>query len=87
MRVACSLFLLLVAFLYPHTVTAEPRPRSVLLLDQSEPNAQFGLQFRAALRATLDQGQADPVTIYSEILDIARFNGAQFEPIVREYLR
>ena len=60
MRVACSLFLLLVAFLYPHTVTAEPRPRSVLLLDQSEPNAQFGLQFRAALRATLDQGQADP---------------------------
>ena len=66
MRVACSLFLLLVAFLYPHTVTAEPRPRSVLLLDQ---------------------GQADPVTIYSEILDIARFNGAQFEPIVREYLR
>ena len=87
MRVACSLFLLLVAFLYPHTVAAEPRPRSVLLLDQSEPNAQFGLQFRAALRATLDQGQADPVAIYSEILDIARFNGAQFKPIVREYLR
>ncbi len=88
MRVLFSLLLLFVAVLCPPTAkAAEPRPRSVLLLDQSEPNAPFGLQFRAALRATLDQGQADPIAIYSEILDIARFNGAQFESNVRDYLR
>ena len=88
MRVLFSLLLLFVAALCPPTAkAAEPRPRSVLLLDQSEPNAPFGLQFRAALRATLDQGQADPIAIYSEILDIARFNGAQFESNVRDYLR
>ena len=59
----------------------------MLLLDQSEPNAPFGLQFRTALRAALDQGQTDPVTIYSEVLDIARFNGPNFDATMRDYLR
>ncbi len=54
MRVLLSLVLFPLAASYPCTApAAEPRPRSVLLLDQSEPNAPFGLQFRAALRVEL----------------------------------
>jgi signal transduction histidine kinase len=88
MRVLYSLFLLLLAAQYPHTAeAADPRPRSVLLLDQSEPNAPFGLQFRAALRASLNQGQDDPITIYSEVMDIARFGGPGYDAVLRDYLR
>jgi signal transduction histidine kinase len=88
MRVFYALFLLLLAALYPHTAeAADPGPRSVLLLDQSEPNAPFGLQFRAALRASLYQGQDDPITIYSEVMDIARFGGPGYDAVLRDYLR
>lgn len=88
MHFVYSLFLLLLVGLYPHVApAAEPRPRSVLLLDQSEPNAPFGLQFRAALRASLYQDQEDPITIYSEVMDIARFGGAGYDAALREYFR
>lgn len=88
MRVLYSLFFFLLAASYPYTApAAEPRPRSVLLLDQSEPNAPFGLQFRAALRSSLYQGQEDPVTIYSEVMDIARFGGSGYDAVLREYFR
>jgi signal transduction histidine kinase len=66
---------------------AEPLPRSVLIADQNEPNAPWGLQFRAALLSTLKAGSPTPLVIYSEALDLGRFNGAQYEELLRTYLR
>jgi signal transduction histidine kinase len=59
----------------------------VLIVDQSEPNAPWGLQFRAALLSNLKAGSPTPLVIYSEALDLGRFNGPQHEELLRTYLR
>jgi signal transduction histidine kinase len=66
---------------------AEAVPRSVLIFDQSEPNSQWGIGFRAGLVATLGADAARPISIYSEVLDLARFNSKEYEELQRTYLR
>lgn len=68
------------------TQAAEPLPRSVLILDQSEPNSQWGFGFRAGLRSVLDAEATESITIYSEILDLGRFKGKDYEALLRVYL-
>ncbi len=66
---------------------AEAVPRSVLIFDQSEPNSQWGIGFRAGLVATLGADAARPISIYSEVLDLAQFNSKEYEELQRTYLR
>ena len=65
---------------------AEP-PRSVLILDQSEPNSPWGNEFRATLRSSLNEGAAAPIAVYVEMLDLGRFNGSGYENLLRTFLR
>jgi len=81
------LILVFVGILPTMSVAAEPLPRSVLILDQSEPNSRWGLGFRGALSATLNTDAAPPVAIYSEILDLGRFSGKDYEALLRTSLR
>jgi signal transduction histidine kinase len=67
-------------------LAAEPLPRSVLILDQTDPNSQWGNGFRAALIATLGVDETRPVSIYSEVLNLARFNSKDYEAVLRTYL-
>lgn len=59
----------------------------MLIFDQSEPNSQWGIGFRAGLVATLGADAARPISIYSEVLDLARFNSKEYEELQRTYLR
>ena len=65
---------------------AEPLPRSALIFDQSEPNSQWGLTFRDGLRSVLSADPTAPIAIYSEVLDLARFNGKEYEELLRTSL-
>ena len=78
---------ILVAACLPTSAVGQPLPRSVLVFDQSEPNSQWGVGFRRTLRTGLNANATAPVTIYSEILDLSRFNGQQYEELLRPYLR
>ena len=68
-------------------LAAEPLPRSVLIFDQSEPNSPWGIEFRATLRSTLSADPMAPVVIYSEVLDLSRFNTEEYEELLRTSLR
>jgi len=75
------------AWLTPAIVpAAEPLPRSVLILDQTEPNSQWGFTFRGGLRSVLSADETAPIAIYSEILDLGRFSGKEYEELLRTSL-
>ena len=61
------------------------RPRSVLVLDQSNLRGPFYYQLSAGLRAPLDADGR--VTIYSENLDLTRFDGADYEESLKRHLK
>jgi signal transduction histidine kinase len=65
---------------------AEPLPRSVLILDQTEPNSQWGFAFRGGVRSVLSADPTAPIAIYSEVLDLGRFNGKDYEELLRTSL-
>jgi signal transduction histidine kinase len=69
------------------SAAAESMPPSVLIFDQSEPNIPWGLQFRSALLSALKAGSPNRLAIYSETLDLGRFNGPQYEELLQTYLR
>ena len=72
---------------YAAPAAAEPLPRSVLILDQSEPSAPWGIAFRDALRLTPNARSAAPIALYSEVVDLGRFNSPRYEELLRTYLR
>jgi signal transduction histidine kinase len=65
---------------------AEPLPRSVLILDQTEPASQWGFSFRSGLRSVLGADPTAPIAIYSEVLDLGRFSGKEYEDLLRTSL-
>jgi signal transduction histidine kinase len=83
-----GLFLLLAALLTPSYVPAEElRPRSILLLDQSDLRGPFFTQVLASLRATVSAGAGAHVTIYAESLDLSRYSGEAYEASLRQLLK
>jgi signal transduction histidine kinase len=68
------------------SASAEPLPRSVLIIDQSNPNAPWAMAFRATLVSALKADSPNPIAVYSESLDLARFNSPQYVELLRTYL-
>jgi signal transduction histidine kinase len=66
---------------------AAPLPRSVLILDATEPNAPWGIEFRAVLRSALSADAMASIAIYSEVLDLARFNSNEYKELLSNFLR
>lgn len=89
MRRCCApliaVFIAVSASLRP--ASAEPLPRSVLILDQTDPNAPWGIAFRGALRRVLAAERESPITQYVEVLDLARFGGPRMEENLRNSFR
>src|SRR5215470_12568839 len=80
--------LALIAFLaLPISATAEPLPRSVLILDQSDTDSAWYQSFSSSFRSTLNAGSAARVSVYAEHLDFSRFNGPRHDALMRGYLR
>jgi signal transduction histidine kinase len=86
-RIRLLLFYLLVALGFPTVAAAEPLPRSVLILDQSDAHSAWYAPFSATFRSTLHAGSANRISVYAEHLDLSRFGGAQHDDLLRTYLR
>ena len=51
--------------------TAQPQPRSVLILDQSDTHSAWYGPFSGAFRSTLYAGSAERIPVYAEHLDLS----------------
>jgi signal transduction histidine kinase len=71
----------------PVFTAAEPLPRSVLIITQSSPTSAGAVAMVDGIRSALDVSSAQPITIYSEHLDLNRFPTARHKEISRNYLR
>jgi len=78
----------LFALLAPTDLPAgEVRPRSILILHQSEIRGPFYYQIFDAFRAEVE-GKPQPLTtIYAESLDLSRFGGDAYNTGLRQFLR
>jgi signal transduction histidine kinase len=63
---------------------AELRPRSILVLDQSEARGPFYYQLFSGLREVVARPHT---TLYAENLDLSRFKGAAYEQSLKRYLK
>jgi len=88
-RFVLGLAVLLVATLPPAVSrAADPLPRAVLVLDQSDTDSVWYAAFSVAFRSTLRvQASAAPISVYTEHLDFSRFKGARHDEVLRNYLR
>ena len=83
-----GLILCLTALLSPVRLpAAEMRARSILVLDQSEARGPFYYQVFSGLRSVLTANVQTHTTLYSENLDLSRFDGPAYEEGLRRHLK
>jgi signal transduction histidine kinase len=83
-----GLLVWLTALLLPANLpAAELRPRSILVLDQSDLRGPFYYQTFSALRDTVNANAGTHVTIFAESLDLSRFKGEAYEASLEQHLR
>ena len=61
--------------------------RSIVVLDQSDASGPMFRQIFEGLQAGVASADGAPITIYSENLDLSRFNGEDYEQSLQRYLR
>src|SRR5712664_1647765 len=66
---------------------AELRPRSILVLDQSEARGPFYYQLFSGLYEVVSKEARSHTTLYAENLDLSRFSGAAYEQSLQRYLK
>jgi signal transduction histidine kinase len=79
-------WLLITGFMSVAAAAAEPRSRTVLIIDESEPSSGASRTFASTIRATLS-GVTPHVAVYGETLDVSRFAGPRQDDILRRYLQ
>jgi signal transduction histidine kinase len=67
--------------------TAEPSPRTVLVLHQSIPYTEYFGKLFASFQSTLKAGSDIPITIYSESLGHRHFKGAEYDSLVHGFIK
>ncbi|WP_028347557.1 sensor histidine kinase [Bradyrhizobium murdochi] len=83
-----GLIVVLFALLAPTCLSAQQqRPHSILVLDQSDLRGPFYYQVFAGLRDVVSKHSDRRVTLYSESLDLSRFNGPAYEEALKRYLK
>jgi ABC-type uncharacterized transport system substrate-binding protein len=63
------------------------RPRSILVLEQSDVRGPFYAEIFAGIRDAASAGEQSHVTIYAENLDLTRFPGPQYEESLVAHFR
>lgn len=66
---------------------AEMRAQSILVLDQAEARGPFYYQIFSSLRSAVNADTRSHTTLYSENLDLSRFDGAAYEESLRRHLK
>ena len=79
--------LLLVSVSLAGSFAAEPLSRSVLIIDQYGPGLPFSAGISAGIRAAVISGSATQVSVYHELLDVARFRGSDYEHSLNAHFR
>jgi signal transduction histidine kinase len=75
-----ALVFCVVALLTPVQVAAqEARPRSILVLDQSDMRGPFFYHVFSGLRSVVNADSQSHITLYTESLDLSRFRGKDYE--------
>ena len=83
-----DLIVVLVAVMAPAGLSAqEMRPRSILVLDQSDLRGPFYYQVFSGLRAVVATDSHEHTTLYAENLDLSRFEGPAHEESLQRYLK
>src|SRR3954452_18798585 len=80
------IILLVVALATACAMAEEARPRSILVLDQSDLRGPFYYQIFSALRAVVTTDARSHTTLYAEDLDLSRFDGPAYEESLKRYL-
>jgi signal transduction histidine kinase len=80
------LAILLAAALAPSLAGAgEPRPRSVLLIDQENQSRYWNFDLSNAFRAVLTADSGVPIIVYADNLDLTRVAGPLYEQALRSF--
>lgn len=66
---------------------AEPLPRSILILEQSDSRSPFYAAIYSGLQSQVNANPTSPVIIYVENLDLSRFPGPEYEQSLRTHLK
>jgi signal transduction histidine kinase len=85
-RFLASIIGWLIATLLPCVCfAAEPLPRSVLIIDELGPYGPFNTAMASGIRTALSRDPGGPVSLYAELLDLARFGSTvpEYEAIMR----
>src|SRR5579864_7990424 len=80
-------FWLTLCFAPASLVAEEARPRSIIVLDQSDVRGPFYYEVFSSLRSVVNAGTALPITIYAESLELSRFGGSAYEEGLQQYFR
>ena len=75
------------ARLWPHASAAEARPRSILVLDQSDLRGPFYSQVYAAILHQVEDDRQPHTTVYGESLDLGRFKGEAYEASLEQHIK
>lgn len=70
-----------------HVTAAELRPRSILVLDQSDLRGSFYYEVFSALRDAVNAEGRSHITLYTESLDLSKFSGEAYEESLRRHLQ
>jgi signal transduction histidine kinase len=71
----------------PCCAGGELRPRSILVLDQSEVRGPFYYQLFSGLREVVTKDARPHTTLYAESLDLSRFKSSAYEQNLQRYLK
>ncbi|WP_274629853.1 sensor histidine kinase [Arvimicrobium flavum] len=78
--------LLCLMSLVPEASAADPRTRSILVLEQSDVRGPFYAAIFNGLRSKVNDPASAPVTLYAENLDLSRFGGEDYEQSLQRHL-
>ena len=71
----------------PTCAIADPSPRAILIVDESDSKSPFGVRFREQIHSTLDAERTKNYVIYPESLDFGHFNGADYDATLHGFFK
>ena len=84
--VLCTV-LLLAAGMATASAAGQPRPRTVLVLEATNPNTSYFREVNKAFNAAVAAESANSVYVYVEVLAFRDFEGIQYSELLRNFLR
>src|SRR4051794_34054859 len=85
--VLCTALLLAAGMATAAAAAGQPRPRTVLVLEATNPNTSYFREVNKAFNAAIAAESANTVYVYVESLAFRDFEGIQYSELLRNFLR